>query len=238
MNAEEKRAKAVYYMKMRAKRNTYTNGGNRSLFFGDPEGADGYSDCSSAVRACIERASGIDIGRNTDKQIRNYKKGLLVENTTNSYPDESKLKPGDCLYFKGNRNHVKQVGHVEMYTGPNECWGHGSGKGPTRKDLRRYCEDRAKNGRRYFCTIRWILDDEADAVPDLEDTQTVTSAGWKVYDALPSEPNVLTVIDEGTELRVYGEKDGYVGIKSLDGKVKGYIRREAFESPAETDADD
>ena len=56
---------------------------------------------------------------------------------------QEKLLPGDCLYFKGNKSHFKDVGHVEMYTGPNECWGHGSGTGPTKKDLRDYCRRRA-----------------------------------------------------------------------------------------------
>ena len=129
MTADEKRLEAVRLMKSRAGRNEYTNGGKRNQFFGVPEGADGFSDCSSAVRACIEQASGIDIGSNTDRQIRNLLagKGKLIDAGSGgrAMPDEALLKPGDCIYFRGNTSHVKDVGHVEMYTGPNECWGHG-----------------------------------------------------------------------------------------------------------------
>lgn len=222
---------AVRLMKSRAGRNTYTNSSRRKYFFGHPgEGDDGYSDCSSAVRECIRRASGIYIGSNTDAQIRNYKKGVLVENTSNIFPDESLLRPGDCLYFKGNKNHVKQVGHVEMYTGPNECWGHGSGTGPTRKDLRKYCENRARNGRRYFCAIRWIPEDrepEKEITPEGHVYMTVREGVWPVRSRPAKSGGRTGTAKEGERVRVYGERDGWYGVRKADG-CKGYVEKAAF----------
>jgi GH25 family lysozyme M1 (1,4-beta-N-acetylmuramidase) len=157
MTTEEMRLEAVRLMKSREKRNTYTNGGKRQYFFGYPnEGDKGWSDCSSAVRACVRRAADIDIGSNTDRQIRNRVNGEIVDQTDGYYPDESKLLPGDCLYFKGNGAHALDVGHVEMYVGDNECWGHGSGTGPNRHDMRAYCKSRATAKKRYFMAVRWV----------------------------------------------------------------------------------
>lgn len=234
MNADEKRLEAVRLMKSRAGRNEYTNGDKRNQFFGKPEGADGFSDCSSAVRACIERASGIDIGRNTNAQIQNLLKGkgTIVDagSLENPIPDERLLLPGDCIYFKGNTRHERDVGHVEMYTGPNECWGHGSGIGPTKKNLKTYCQNRAKKAAtRYLCAVRWIPDDAEEDKPSLDDYQVVQGGEWPIYKELPKEPERISIADVGDELRVYGEKDGYYGVKTADG-IKGFIRKEAFEA--------
>ena len=235
MTNNEKRLEAVRLMKSRAGKNTYTNGGKRNQFFGQPEGADGFSDCSSAVRACIERAAGIDIGSNTDRQIRKLLagSGKLIDTGSHNrtVPDESVLLPGDCLYFRGNTSHVKDVGHVEMYTGPNECWGHGSGTGPTKKDLKKYCANRAKKAAtRYLCAVRWIPDD--DPAPSLDDYATIEGGEWPIYSERPQEPASIGEVDAGDEVRVYGEVDGYAAIKTADG-IKGWIRKEALESAAE-----
>ena len=240
MTANEKRLEAVRLMKSRADRNEYTNGGKRNQFFGQPEGADGFSDCSSAVRACIKRAAGIDIGSNTDKQIENLLagKGELIDAGSNgrAMPNEVLMQPGDCIYFRGNTRHTRDVGHVEMYTGPNECWGHGSGQGPTKKDLKKYCANRAKKAStRFLCVVRWITGD--DPAPSLDDYLTVRSSEWPVYATLPEEPAVVGTVDAGDEVRNYGEMDGYVGIKTADG-LKGYVRKEAFEDAAEVAQND
>lgn len=238
MTNDEKRMEAVRLMKSRAGRNTYTNGSKRQYFFGYPnEGDDGYSDCSSAVRESIRRAAGIYIGSNTDAQIRKLMagEGKLVDAASGGriYPDESALKPGDCLYFRGNTNHVKNVGHVEMYTGKNECWGHGSGIGPKKHDLKEYCEYRVKDmSKRYLCAVRWIPDDEDEGKPSLHDYQTVSPGEWPIYKELPREPEIVGNVEAGQEVRVYGEIDGYMGIKTADGK-KGYVRKEAFDGAAE-----
>ncbi len=240
MTNDQKRLESVRLMKSREKRNSYTNGSKRQYFFGYPqEGDNGYSDCSSAVRECIRRAAGIYIGSNTDAQIKKLMSGelgTLVDAASGDriYPNEDVLKPGDCLYFRGNRSHVKQVGHVEMYTGKNECWGHGSGTGPRKHNLKAYCEERAKDkSKRYLCAVRWIPDDNAEPVPTLLDRQTATGE-WPVYKTLPQEPERIGMVDVGDEVRVYGEQDGYCAIKTADG-LKGYVRKEAFEPPLEVE---
>ena len=166
--ATEMRNKAVDLMVSRKGMNSYTQGGNRVYFFGKPDNKPGnttqkgYSDCSSAVRAAIKAATGIDIGSNTSAQINNRtKKGVVVHSTDGYYPDESQLLPGDCLYFKGNKSHPLDVGHVEMYIGNGKCCGHGSGTGPKVRNMHDYCKSRASSTRRYFMAIRWIFDDPA-----------------------------------------------------------------------------
>lgn len=165
VTATEKRNRAVELMTSRKGKNSYTQGSNRIYFFGKPDNKPGnisqkgFSDCSSAVRAAIKAAAGIDIGGNTSAQINNRKKGIVVHETTGYYPDVSKLLPGDCLYFKGNDSHPLDVGHVEMYIGNGKVCGHGSGTGPKIRDMMDYCRARANSKRRYFMAIRWILSD-------------------------------------------------------------------------------
>lgn len=237
MTAEEKRAYAAALMKGRAGRNRYTNGGKRRYFFGYPsDGEDGYSDCSSAVRACIQKAAGVDIGSNTDGQLRNYGKGIVVDSTSGAYPDESKLLPGDCLYFKGNSRHFKDVGHVEMYTGPNECWGHGSGVGPTKKDLKEYCRKRAANGRRYFAAVRWILDEDgaeafapSDPVKEEHPGWVVVSAAgtWRIRAGASLASKTLGFAKQGERLRCYGLCGNWAAVRTEDGRCKGWIAKKA-----------
>lgn len=153
-------------MKSRKRLNSYTNSSNRKYFFGKPdnepgnESQKGYSDCSSACRAAIKAASGIDIGSNTHHQLLNRANGEIVDATDGYQPNEDNLMPGDLLYFKGNKYHVLDVGHVEMYTGSNTLYGHGSGTGPYKKGMQAYCASRASADKRYFLTIRWIPTDE------------------------------------------------------------------------------
>jgi len=237
MTAAEKRAEAVRLMKSRAGRNTYTQGGKRAYFFGYPnEGDDGYSDCSSSVRACIKRASGVDPGSNTNAQLRNAANGVIVDETDGYYPDESKLLPGDLLYFKGNTAHYKDVGHVEMYTGPNECWGHGSGKGPKQHDLKAYCKKRGTAKNRYFCAIRWIKDDTpagsdeyvpANPVEDPAFT-TIRKGSWHVRDKGDVSGKSLGYVKAGDAVYVYGKVDGWYAIKALETGLKGWVSGKAF----------
>ena len=100
--------RAAQMMQSRAGRNGYTQGSKRKYFWGYPDNEvgntsqAGYSDCSSAARSAILAAAGVDIGSNTNAQIKNRAKGQIVHETEGYYPDESQLLPGDCLYFKGN----------------------------------------------------------------------------------------------------------------------------------------
>lgn len=161
-----KRDTAVSYMRSRLKKNTYTQGADRVYFFGKPDNKPGnttqagYSDCSSSVRAAIKAAAGIDIGYNTDQQIRNRGKGAIVAEP-NGVPDAAKLMPGDCLYFKGNKSHIMEVGHVEMYAGNGKLIGHGGGQGPYESDMAAYCKRRP-----CFMVIRWILGEDDYPAPD------------------------------------------------------------------------
>lgn len=167
MRASELRSLAVDYMAGRKKLNTYTQGDKRIYFFGFPDNLPGnttqpgYSDCSAAVRAAIKAAAGIDIGYNTDNQIRNRGRGYIVQEP-NGVPDKNKLLPGDCLYFGGNSSHIMNVGHVEMYGGLGVLWGHGGGMGPYQSDMESYCKRRP-----CIMVIRWILgnDDQPDPLP-------------------------------------------------------------------------
>lgn len=162
MTASDMRRLAVDYMRQRNRKNQYTQGADRIYFFGKPdnqpgnETQPGFSDCSSSVRAAIKAAAGIDIGYNTDQQIRNRGRGLIVEEP-NGVPDRRLLLPGDCLYFGGNSAHIMGVGHVEMYVGGGRLWGHGGGQGPTERDMEAYCKKRP-----CIMVIRWIIrgDDE------------------------------------------------------------------------------
>ena len=198
---EQQRRRAAELMTSRKKKNSYTQGGKRGYFFGYPDNEvgnttqKGYSDCSSAVRAAIKAASGIDIGSNTSVQINNRKtKGKVVHETTGYYPDKSLLKYGDCLYFKGNTSHPLDVGHVEMYIGDGKLCGHGSGTGPRVIDMMDYCKSRATKEKRYFMTIRWIPDEDVkleDAPSELKEgmydnayvlllQQSLKELGWQL----------------------------------------------------------
>ena len=166
---------AVDYMRQRNRKNQYTQGADRVYFFGKPDNRPGnttqpgFSDCSSSVRAAIKAAAGIDIGWNTDQQIRNRGRGIIVEEP-NGIPDERLLKPGDCLYFRGNDAHIMSVGHVEMYAGGGKLRGHGGGFGPFESDMTAYCRRRP-----CFMVIRWITGD--DDRPDPKPQQPTLQRG-------------------------------------------------------------
>ncbi len=173
MSATELRNQVVTLYKSRLSKNKYTQGADRGYFFGKPEGTNpGYSDCSSSVRAVYKRVLGVDIGGNTDAQVRS-KRGTVVDTTTGLYPDEANLRPGDTLYFKGNNSHTEGVGHVELYIGKGQCAGHGSGIGPKVHNLRNYCRGRGVT-KRYYKAIRWIPD---DTTPDVIPADPVTTKG-------------------------------------------------------------
>lgn len=195
--------------------NSYTQGANRVYFFGKPDNQPGntrqkgYSDCSSAVRAAIKAAAGIDIGSNTSAQINNRtKKGRVIHTTDGCYPDESLLLPGDCLYFKGNTSHPLDVGHVEMYIGGGKVCGHGSGTGPKLRNMRDYCASRANSKKRYFMAVRWILDDE-DQQP--EKTIRIAPGSWHVRTGPGSDyPSTGTV--HGGDALERADLDGWIPV--------------------------
>ena len=135
-------------------KNRYTQGSKRDRVFEEPAG---WGDCSSTIREGFKKALGIDIGANTAMQIVS-KKGRDIDIGNGAiYPNESKLLPGDCLYFKGtDTSRPFSVGHVEMYIGNGQLLGHGSGIGPTIKRLQTYCKGRHTSGKGYIKTRRFI----------------------------------------------------------------------------------
>lgn len=167
MTSAEMRDMAVKLAMSRLMKNSYTQGADRGYVFGKPEGAErGYSDCSSFVNAVLKRVLGYSIGSNTDAQIANRAKGVVIEDNRDgkrSYPTLNKLQPGDCIYYKGNASHIWQVGHVEMAVSQDQCIGHGSGTGPTLKNTKRYSQNRT-GARKYLCVIRWIPDEPRPVV--------------------------------------------------------------------------
>lgn len=223
MTSNEKRTLAVKYMTDRAGKNAYTQGSKRKYFFGYPDNdpantaQSGFSDCSSAVRCAIQKASGLDIGSNTSAQINNRaKKGKIVHETTGFYPDESKLKIGDCLYFKGNSKHPLSVGHVEMYIGDGKLCGHGGGTGTQIKSIASYCKSRATSKRRYFMTVRWIQDDSAPAACEPEvHTVTVASGAWNLRTGPATSYPAAGIVRGGDKLEKI-DLDGWAPVQVGD----------------------
>ena len=138
MTNDEKRELIVTKALTRKGKNTYSQDTNKRTLI-----ESGYGDCSGTVWYWYYKLFGINIGANTEAQIKS-KNGKDVELLiTNGIPDEKKMKKGDLLYFRGSDNsRTKGVGHVEMYIGNGQIFGHGSGIGGTVKDLKDYCQKR------------------------------------------------------------------------------------------------
>lgn len=177
--AAEQRSKVIAAIKSREGKNTYTQSSNRDKV------ASGFGDCSSTVRWAYKSTLGIDIGGNTEAQL-NSSKGKAVPLLISSagIPDESKMLPGDCLYFRGNdSSRTKGVGHVEMYVGNGQLSGHGSGKGPTRKTMTTYCKQRQNTkstssslkNRGLICVKRFI---DANSMPVASTSITSNSSQY------------------------------------------------------------
>ena len=217
MSATELRNQVVALYKSRMSKNKYTQGADRGCFFGKPEGTNpGYSDCSSSVRAVYKRVLGVDIGSNTDAQVRS-KRGTVVDTTTGLYPNEDNLRPGDTLYFKGNSSHTEGVGHVELYIGKGQCAGHGSGIGPKVHNLRNYCRGRGAT-KRYYKAIRWIQDDsEPDVVPadpvTTKGSVLVTGGSVWIRSGASKETDGLGIVHKGDVLKRSGaDATGWRGV--------------------------
>lgn len=142
MTYSEQRAALVAAVVSREGKNQYTTSSKRDQV------ADGWSDCSSLVRWAHQEVLGVYIGDNTEAQISSDKLTTVDVPISNGVPDESAMLPGDLLFFRGRdtgRKASQYVGHVEMYIGNGECSGHGSGTGPTRKNMADYCWKRQKS---------------------------------------------------------------------------------------------
>lgn len=139
MTYAQQRAALVAAVVSREGKNQYTQGSKRDQV------ADGWSDCSSLMRWAHEEALGVYIGDNTEGQINSNRLTTVDVAISAGVPDESRMLPGDLLFFRGRdtgRKASQYVGHVEMYVGNGQISGHGSGVGPTRKNMADYCRQR------------------------------------------------------------------------------------------------
>jgi len=186
----------------------------------------GYGDCSATIRHWYKKILGIDIGLNTEAQLKS-KLGRVVDlKIINGVPDESKMQLGDCLMFRGKNNYRHLgVGHIEMYIGDGKCFGHGSGIGGTVKDMKDYCIKRQKNkstpllkNTGLICIIRFI-EDEVIIIKSTKPTLTKPSSDW--VKRLQTTLNKLGYKDEnGKTLNVDG-KGGKLTRSALPSLKKG-----------------
>lgn len=165
MTSNEKRKAVVLAALTRKGKNKYSQDSIKRYMVDS-----GFGDCSSTIRFWYKKIIGIDIGLNTEAQLKS-KLGRVVElKITNGIPDESKMQLGDCLMFRGkNNSRYLGVGHIEMYIGDGKCFGHGSGIGGTIKDMNAYCLKRQNNkstsllkNTGLICIVRFIEDDKLD----------------------------------------------------------------------------
>jgi len=166
MTAAEKRATVVSKVKSREGKNSYTQSSKRTQV------ASGFSDCS-ALQWWAYQQVGLSIGDYTGAQIE---KGEWVTKG-GSYPDEKLLLPGDELFFASSSNNGRpyNVGHIEMYVGSGQISGHGSGIGPTRKNMIAYCQQRNATGAKYIGVKRYVAKDNSDGTT-ASATSTTTRA--------------------------------------------------------------
>lgn len=171
MTANEKRNLLVQKALTRKGKNQYSQEYNKRTKI-----ESGYGDCSGTVWYWYNKLFNINIGANTEAQI-NSKIGKRVNLTiTNGIPDESKMRKGDLLYFRGTDNsRTEGVGHVEMYIGNGQIFGHGSGWGGTVKNMNTYCKQRQSQkstsrlkNKGLICVIRFIEDDPKIEKPDIK----------------------------------------------------------------------
>lgn len=172
MTANEKRNLLVSKALTREKKNKYSQDITKRTLI-----ESGYGDCSGTVWYWYKKLFGINIGANTEAQI-NSSLGKRVNMTiSKGVPDESKMKKGDLLFFRGSDNsRTEGVGHVEMYIGNGKIFGHGSGIGGTVKDMKTYCRQRQNTSstsklknKGLICVMRFIPDDELRELTEVND---------------------------------------------------------------------
>lgn len=163
LSVAEQRNKVVELMKSLEGKNTFSQSTRYRLRVDH-----GYGDSASTVQYVYRETMNLNIGTYIVSQFASHY-GVDVDVATNTryLPDESKLLPGDLLFFKSKiKRNPYQVGHVEMYIGDNTLMGHVKGKGPTKKDMIAFCKSRDAAGKGYIKAKRFILTDVLDQVSD------------------------------------------------------------------------
>ena len=220
MTAQEKRNQLVNSALTRKQKNQYSQDVNKRTLI-----EKGYGDCSGTTWYWYKKLFNMNIGANTEAQI-NSKLGKRVNLTiTNGIPDESKMRKGDLMYFRGTNNaRTEGVGHVEMYIGNGQCFGHGSGIGGTVKNMRDYCRMRYNQkstaklkNKGLICVIRFIPDDVKTEVP--RDLKTVNDIVWELEyrGILTNKALWLKKLDE--DENAYYLAKGYVNYIRHMGKI-------------------
>ena len=181
----------------------YSQGSDRSTVLQALTKGSAAGDCSSTCQQVYKQATGIDIGGYTGAQINN-KNGTDVDNTPGC-PDESHLLPGDLLFFKGSGS---GVGHVEMYIGNGQLMGHGGpGNGPTVKNMREYCQNRASRNKGYMKARRWILSSNSIKVTLPSAVNTILSSNGISTTASTSSSGSSSVLNTVSNFFTqFGEK--------------------------------
>ena len=112
----------------------------------------GWSDCSSMVWKCYEKAYGINIGSWTGAQVGNgkqiFKRGKITAYSVMTKEEMAKLEPGDLIFYGYAEGFAD---HVEMYIGNGKQIGHGYGVGPKISDTLTYAHSGGVwQARRYY----------------------------------------------------------------------------------------
>ena len=164
MTLQKKRNLLIKKALSREKKNQYSQDVNKRTMI-----ESGYGDCSGTVWYWYYKLFGIHIGANTQAQINSTSGKDVNLKIISGIPDESKMEKGDLLYFRGADNkRTKGVGHVEMYIGNGQIFGHGSGIGGTIKDMRSYCQSRFNQkstsllkNKGLICVRRFLFEEES-----------------------------------------------------------------------------
>ncbi len=224
MTADEKRNLLVKNALTRERKNKYSQAEDKRLLI-----EKGYGDCSGTVLYWYKKLFGMNIGINTEAQISSKLGKRVIMSIVNGIPDESKLKPGDALYFRGADNsRTEGVGHVEMYIGNGQCFGHGSGTGGTVKNLASYCKYRQSltstqklKNKGLICAMRFIPDDTTSSVENKikEEDKPMTVEEKKEFETLKNKVASLEenqkVYHYTTELPIYPDGTGRATVQKL-----------------------
>lgn len=237
MSSESKRQAIVDKGLSRKQKNQYTQSAKRTQV------GSGYGDCSSTVRWCYQQVLGIDIGVNTEAQIKSSKLRDVDVPIKNGIPDESYLRKADLFYFRGNdTSRTKGVGHVEMYIGNGRLLGHGSGIGPTEKNMVSYCTGRQRakgnNGNKGLICVRRAIEDDKNTSTSNNNSSTNTST---------NQPNTSTknyhVVKKGDNLTKIADKynttvDALVKLNNLPDKNNIRIGQKIYYTATNNNATD
>ena len=232
MKASEKRLIVRDYVFFREGKNQYTQSSKRTQV------DNGFSDCSSLQQRAYHEI-GTEIGSYTGAQIL---KGTWVQ-LGGTLPDESKMQIGDELFFATNYDNGRpyNVGHIEMYVGNGQISGHGSGTGPTRKDMLAYCKQRNAAGKPFIGVKRYIENDGSE-----EGNQELTKTVMFVGECTGNDVNVRTgpgtsypnitvyaQLDKGNRVDVLEQMGSWYLIR-IAGKYEGYIYAKYIKKVEET----